>query len=101
MKPFQSFSGNFAPVPDNSDMQSSISFNTSFLMDQFDNMDSISQIGGNTDQDSNSNVEVSKRDKKINDLLSDRMKLKGLLKKAKTAIDSINVKYKDSLDNQK
>ena len=64
-------------------------------------MDSISQIGGNTDQDSNSNVEVSKRDKKINDLLSDRMKLKGLLKKAKTAIDSINVKYKDSLDNQK
>ena len=72
-------------------------------------MDSISQIGGFTDQGSNSgaldqqnmNAEVQKRDKKINDLLSDRTKLKGLLKKAKTAIDSINLKYKSACDMQK
>jgi hypothetical protein len=72
-------------------------------------MDSISQIGGNTDQGSNSgaldnqnmSLEVSKRDKKINDLLSDRTKLKGLLKKAKVAIDSINLKYKGACDIQK
>ena len=41
-------------MPDNSDMQSSVSFNTSFLHDQFGDMDSISQIGGFTDQGSNS-----------------------------------------------
>ena len=72
-------------------------------------MDSISQIGGNTDQDSNSgavdlnniNSELSKRDKKISELLNDRSKLKGLLKKAKSAIDSINQKYKTSIDLQK
>lgn len=79
------------------------------MYDQFDNMDSISQIGGNTDQDSNSgavdlnniNSELSKRDKKISELLNDRSKLKGLLKKAKSAIDSINQKYKTSIDLQK
>ena len=48
----------------------------------------------------NVNVELQKRDKKINDLLSDRSKLKGLLKKAKSAIDSINNKYKASQDAQ-
>jgi hypothetical protein len=47
------------------------------------------------------NAEVQKRDKKINDLLSDRTKLKGLLKKAKVAIDSINLKYKSACDMQK
>jgi hypothetical protein len=47
------------------------------------------------------NLELSKRDKKINDLLSDRTKLKGLLKKAKVAIDSINLKYKQAQDSQK
>ncbi len=38
--------------------------------------------------------ELAKRDKKINDLLNDRTKLKNLLKKAKSAIDSINQKHK-------
>jgi len=37
---------------------------------------------------------LSKRDKKIKDLLDDRVRLKNLLKKAKTAMDSINSKYK-------
>jgi len=93
----------YSPYPDNSDNTSSVSFNTGVLYDQFDNMDSISQVMAN-DQDSNSGAldlknvgaEISKRDKKIQDLLSDRQKLKNLLKKAKTAIDSINLKYKGS-----
>ena len=55
---------------------------------------------GNDDKisDSGQNIaaEISKRDKKIADLLSDRTKLKNLLKKAKIAIDSINAKYKCS-----
>jgi septal ring factor EnvC (AmiA/AmiB activator) len=67
-------------------------------------MDSISQVMGN-DQDSNSgavdlknvNTELSKRDKKISDLQSDRTKLKNLLKKAKVAIDSINEKHKAAI----
>ena len=95
----------FPMLPDNSDNCSSVSFNTGVLYDQFDNMDSISQIMGNDYPDSNQegvfdlkNVggEISKRDKKIQDLLSDRTKLKNLLKKAKSAIDSINLKYKSS-----
>ena len=39
-------------------------------------------------------AEIAKRDQKIKDLLSDRKKLKGLLQKAKVAIDSINNKFK-------
>jgi len=53
---------------------------------------------GNDDRISDSGQsiagEMAKRDKKIADLLSDRTKLKNLLKKAKVAIDSINAKYK-------
>ena len=49
----------------------------------------------------NIGTEISKRDKKINELLSDRVRLKNLLKKAKTAIDSINAKYKATLDHSK
>lgn len=83
---------------------SSASFNTGALYDQFDNLDSISQIMGNSEQDSQSGTidlknvgsEIQKRDKKIQDLLADRVKLKGLLKKAKDAIDSINGKCKTS-----
>jgi chorismate mutase len=64
-------------------------------------MDSISQIEPQYNYDEgqaldlkNVGAEIQKRDKKIQDLLSDRQKLKNLLKKAKTAIDSINSKYK-------
>jgi len=64
-------------------------------------LESISQIGA-SDQMSDSGTldlqnigaELSKRDKKIKDLLDDRVRLKNLLKKAKTAMDSINSKYK-------
>jgi len=67
----------------------------------YDNLESISQIGA-SDQMSDSGTldlqnigaELSKRDKKIKDLLDDRARLKNLLKKAKTAMDSINFKYK-------
>jgi len=38
---------NITPQLDNSDVTSSVSFNTGVLYDQFDNMDSISQIMGN------------------------------------------------------
>ena len=41
-------------------------------------------------------IEINKRDKKIQELQGDRTKLKNLLKKAKSAIDSINQKYKSS-----
>jgi len=86
------------PPPENSDMASSISLNTEGL---YDNLESISQIGA-SDQMSDSGTldlqnigaELSKRDKKIKDLLDDRARLKNLLKKAKTAMDSINFKYK-------
>lgn len=44
---------------------------------------------------------MAKKDKKITDLLSDRTKLKNLLKKAKVAIDSINAKYKSADDARK
>jgi len=79
-------------------MASSISLNTEGL---YDNLESISQIGA-SDQMSDSGTldlqnigaELSKRDKKIKDLLDDRARLKNLLKKAKTAMDSINFKYK-------
>jgi len=43
-------------------------------------------------------TELSKRDKRITELLNDRTKLKSLLKKAKSAIDSINQKYRASQD---
>lgn len=36
--------------------------------------------------------EIAKRDKKIQDLMADRNKLKGILKKAKTAVDSMKAK---------
>ena len=44
---------------------------------------------------------MAKRDKKIADLMSDRTKLKNLLKKAKVAIDSINAKYKSADEGRK
>ena len=79
-------------------MASSVSLNTEGL---YDNLESISQIGaGEQMSDSgtldlqNIGAELSKRDKKIKDLLDDRVRLKNLLKKAKTAMDSINSKYK-------
>lgn len=96
------------PVPDNDDMASSVSFNTSFLYDQFDNMDSISQAGPNDDDSGagptagldlkNVGAELSKRDKRITELVHDSKKAKNLLKKAKSIIDSINQKYKASQD---
>lgn len=91
------------PPPDNSDVGSSVSFNTGVLYDQFDNMDSISQIDNSQQSHTGSGidlqnvgVEINKRDKKIQELQGDRAKLKNLLKKAKSAIDSINQKYKGS-----
>ena len=92
-------------LTDNFDSYSSISFNTGVLR-EFDNMDSISQVMGASEQDSNSGAmdlknvgaEISKRDKKIQDLLADRNKLKSLLKKAKGVLDSITGKYKTSQD---
>lgn len=91
------------PPPDNSDVGSSVSFNTGVLYDQFDNMDSISQIDNSQQSHTGSGidlqnvgVEINKRDKKIQELQGDRTKLKNLLKKAKSAIDSINQKYKSS-----
>ena len=100
--------GRLPPVPDNDDMVSSVSFNTSLLYDQFDNMDSISQAGPNDDDSgagptagldlNNVGAELSKRDKRITELLNDRTKLKNLLKKAKSAIDSINQKYRACQD---
>ena len=80
-----------------------MSFNTGVLYDQFDNMDSISQIDNSQQSHTGSGidlqnvgVEINKRDKKIQELQGDRAKLKNLLKKAKSAIDSINQKYKGS-----
>ena len=94
------------PPPDNSDMTSTISMNTAAL---YDNLESISQVGGSEQNNSESGTldlqnigaEISKRDKKIKDLLDDRVRLKNLLKKAKTAIDSINSKYKSLTDHSK
>ena len=97
------------PPPDNSDMTSTVSLNTAAL---YDNLESISQIG-NSEQNTNSEIgggpldlqnigaEISKRDKRIKELLDDRVRLKNLLKKAKTAIDSINSKYKSLMDHSK
>lgn len=91
-------------------MASSVSLNTAAL---YDNLESISQIGGseqNTHSDiagggpldlQNIGAEISKRDKRIKELLDDRVRLKNLLKKAKTAIDSINSKYKSLMDHSK
>ena len=60
------------------------------------------------DQDSNSGAidlknfgtEISKRDKKIQDLTADRSKLKVLLKKAKGVLDSMNDKYRTSQEKK-
>ena len=46
-------------------------------------------------------AEMAKKDKRITDLLSDRTKLKNLLKKAKVAIDSINLKYKGAEEGKR
>lgn len=90
-------------ITDNSDLTSSVSFNTSTLYDNLDNMDSISQVMAQqaameqNDQPidlSNLTAEIQKRDKKINELMTDRVRFKKLLQKAKTTIDSINKKYK-------
>ena len=98
------------PVPDNSDVASSVSLNTSMLQDLYPNeMDSISQISGNRTNENagppmdlqNVAAEIGKRDQKIKDLLSDRKKLKGLLQKAKVAIDSINGKFKQAEEAKK
>ncbi len=45
---------------------------------------------------SNVKTELAVREAKIKELNQDKVKLKNLLKKAKTAIDSINLKYKTS-----
>lgn len=89
-------------------MASSVSLNTAAL---YDNLESISQIGmseQNTYSEiagggpldlQNIGAEIAKRDKRIKELLDDRVRLKNLLKKAKTAIDSINSKYKKLMEH--
>ena len=86
-------------------MVSNVSFNTNGLYDQFDNLDSISQVCENNQENAsdtggldlkNISHELAKREKKIHDLMSDRQRMKNLLLKAKAAIDSINVKYKNT-----
>lgn len=44
---------------------------------------------------------MKNREEKIRELHNDRNKLKGLLKKAKVAIDSINSKFKSNLETVK
>lgn len=79
---------------------SMVSFNSRMLYDQFQNLDSISQVGEDREAQypsmdlSQMTVEIKLKDQKIKDLQTDRAKLKQLLKKAKVAIDSINGKYK-------
>lgn len=42
-------------------------------------------------------AELQRREKRIFELQNDRARLKALLKKAKTALDSINAKYRNTL----
>lgn len=76
---------------------------TSFNSKIFDqNFDSISQIGDNTQYDTNSNqIDIGNihnlikaRDDKIKSLVQEKIKLKNLLKKAKVALDSYGSKTK-------
>jgi hypothetical protein len=107
----RNFDDSYQPrvTADNLDCQSSVSFNTGVLNDQFDNMDSISQVMGASEQDSGSGAidlknvgaEISKRDKRIQELSADRSKLKGLLKKAKGVLDSLNEKHRASQDKNR
>ena len=92
-------------VPDNSDIASSVSFNESGL---YEGLESISQVAENEYAQKsepldlkNLGSELAKRESRINDLTNDRNRLKVLLKKAKTAIDSINSKYKTSQEREK
>jgi len=95
------YGGPLAPVPDNSDKCSTVSFNTSLL---YDNLESISQTGGNTEIEDHPvtasldlkdvQIEIQKKDRYIGELMTERIRLKNLLKKAKTAIDSVGAKYK-------
>jgi hypothetical protein len=39
-------------------------------------------------------TEIQKKDRYIGELMTERVRLKNLLKKAKTAIDSVSAKYK-------
>jgi len=83
-----------------------VSFNSS-KYEQL-NLDSISQVGENTASLTSADLqcmdlgsikaEMIIRDQKIKDLQSERTKLKGLIKRAKTAMDSINGKYKNCLE---
>jgi len=87
---------------DMEDMQSTASFN-SRMFDQFKDMDSISQFGEDQGIDE-ANLTAIKmmmgdREKKIRALHADKLKLKALLKKAKTAIDMINNKHKEASEN--
>ena len=66
-------------------------------------MDSISQFGQGQELDE-ANITAIKmimgeREKKIRALHADKLKLKALLKKAKTAIDMINKKHKEAMEN--
>lgn len=87
---------------------SSISYNSRF-MEQFKGIgDSVSQIGYSNNIDENESIhgmdlsqvhnELVRRESKIRELQTDKQKLKTLLKKAKDAIDSLNGKYKASLE---
>jgi len=85
---------------DNADLMSSVSFN----IDMLRGLDSISQTGESRDCGNDFDVEqldlgavkyeLQARDKKIKDLLAEKAKMKGLLKKAKVAVESINNKQK-------
>ena len=86
----------------------------SYSTDIFKNLDSISQV--EPEFDSNQleqfdlgavKYELLAREKKIKDLISEKSKMKGLLKKAKAAVETINSKQKLSeqkaamLENEK
>ena len=81
------------------DTISSASFNSK-MFDQFKDLDSISQLGNGQDFDESGinlgaiKYELQAREKKIRSLHAEKLKLRALLKKAKTTIDTINNNYK-------
>ena len=85
------------------DTISSASFNSK-MFDQFKDLDSISQLGNGQDLDESGinlgaiKYELQAREKKIRTLHADKLKLRALLKKAKTAIDTINNKHKQEME---
>ena len=113
MLPLQVTSNNSTPLKDLKDLvqdNKNISqLNSTFNIDEVDDMNmSVASFGHSFLNQMSEDLDmglvrsaISEREQKISELKADKLKLKGLLKKAKVAIDSISSKHKTVCEQAK